>query len=226
MNVLDQLKGKLIVSCQALEDEPLHGPMFMAAMARAAKLGGAGAIRTNGVQEVEVCKRITDLPIIGIWKMNDPNGNVCITPTFEHAKALVDAGADIVAIDVRKVRGMGEPLEVFLPRVRKELDVLVMADCETLDDANSALSIGVDVISTTFGFRANSIGIEPDFRLLQEVLGLPVPVIAEGGFWYPEQVTKALDLGAWSVVVGTAITRPMEITMRFVRAIENVRNCP
>ena len=223
MDVLNKLKDGLIVSCQALEEEPLHGPMLMAAMARAAALGGAIGIRTNGQQEVDACKRITRRPVIGLWKENDSEGNLCITPTFEHAKALASAGADLVAIDVRKTRPFGEPLEELLPRVRQELGVGVLADLAAVGDALNAVSIGVDAISTTFGFKANPIGIEPDFALLQEVVKLPVPVIAEGGFWYPEQVVKALELGAWAVVVGTAITRPKDITARFVRAIKNER---
>lgn len=220
MNALEQVKNGLIVSCQALEEEPLHGPMFMAAMARAAALGGAVGIRTNGVQEVEVIKRITGLPVIGIKKVTDHNGAMSITPTFAHAEALVKAGADIIAVDVRQERPFGQPLQELLPRIRQELGVLVMADCGSLEDAKVAREIGVDALAPTFGFQENSIGIEPDFKLLQEMVDLGIPVIAEGGFWYPEQVVEALKLGAWAVVAGTAITRPMEITKRFVKALQ------
>ena len=115
MAILDQVKGGLIVSCQALDEEPLHGPMLMAAMARAAALGGAVAIRTNGYQEVEVIKKITGLPVIGIKKVVNSEGEMCITPTFAHAKALALAGAEIVAVDVRWNRPFGEPLEELLP---------------------------------------------------------------------------------------------------------------
>lgn len=220
MNALEQVKKGLIVSCQALEEEPLHGPMFMAAMARSAALGGAVGIRTNGVQEVEVIKKITGLPVIGIKKVTDQEGQMCITPTFAHAKALVEAGADIIAVDVRHERPFGEPLQELLPRISQELGVLVMADCGSLEDAKLAKEIGVNVLAPTFGFQENSIGIEPDFKLLNEMIGLGLPVIAEGGFWYPEQVVKAFELGAWAVVAGTAITRPMEITKRFVKALD------
>lgn len=220
MDILDRLQNGLIVSCQALEDEPLHGPMLMAAMARAALLGGAVGIRTNGVQEVEVIKKITGLPVIGIKKVTDEYGQMCITPSVNHAKELVRAGADIIAVDVRKERPFGEPLEELLPRIRRELNILVMADCATLEDAKRAKEIGVDVLAPTFGFSENDIGIEPDFKLLETMLKLGLPVIAEGGFWYPEQVVKAFKMGAWSVVVGSAITRPMEITKRFVQALK------
>lgn len=221
MSSLQQLKNRLIVSCQALDEEPLHGPMLMAAMARAAALGGASGIRTNGAQEVEVIKKLTALPIIGIQKICNEKGEICITPTFAHAKALVEAGADMVAVDCREARPFGEPLEELIPRIRKELGVSVLADCQTLDDAKVALHIGADSLAPTFGFKANSIGIEPDFALLQAMIALGTPVIAEGGYWEPAQVVKAFELGAWSVVVGSAISRPLEITKRFVQALQN-----
>ena len=221
MNFFEQVRNGLIVSCQALEEEPLHGPMIMATMARAAALGGAVAIRTNGVQEVDVIKKITGLPVLGIIKVTDDHGRIAITPTFAHAQCLKEAGADMVAVDVRATRPFGEPLEELLPRIRRELDLPVLADCGDLADAKEAYRIGVDAVAPTFGFRETTIGIEPNFELLQEMISLGLPVIAEGGFWYPEQVVKAFKLGAWSVVVGSAITRPMEITRRFTRAMEN-----
>lgn len=221
VNFFTQVRNGLIVSCQALEEEPLHGPMIMAAMARAAALGGAVAIRTNGVQEVDVIKKITGLPVLGIIKVTDDQGQIAITPTFAHARCLKEAGADMVAVDVRATRPFGEPLEELLPRIRRELDLPVLADCGDLADAKKAHRIGVDAVAPTFGFRETTIGIEPNFELLQEMISLGLPVIAEGGFWYPEQVVKAFKLGVWSVVVGSAITRPMEITRRFTRAMEN-----
>lgn len=220
MDTLDKLKNGLIVSCQALEDEPLHGPMLMAAMARAVHLGGATGIRTNGFAEVEVIKKMTDLPVIGIKKEDDSEGRLCITPTFEHAKKLVDAGADIVAVDVRRERPFGDPLKELLPRIRHELKVPVMADCGSIEDAKEAEKIGVDILASTFGFAENHIGIEPDFELIKNMIDLGLPVIAEGGFWQPDQVVKAFQLGAFSVVVGSAITRPLEITKRFVKALQ------
>lgn len=208
------------MSCQALEEEPLHGPMLMAAMARAVQLGGAVGIRANGPQDVEVIKRITGLPVIGIHKMTNGAGEMAITPTFSLAEELVRSGADIIAVDVRRTRPFGEPLAELLPRIRRELGVPVMADCATVEDARAAVEIGVDLVASTFGFRQNGLGTEPDFQLLRDMLQLGVPVVAEGGFWYPEQVVEALELGVWAVVVGSAITRPLEITRRFVRALQ------
>jgi N-acylglucosamine-6-phosphate 2-epimerase len=194
--------------------------MLMAAMARAVQLGGAVGIRANGPQDVEVIKRITGLPVIGIHKMTNGAGEMAITPTFSLAEELVRSGADIIAVDVRRTRPFGEPLAELLPRIRRELGVPVMADCATVEDARAAVEIGVDLVASTFGFRQNGLGTEPDFQLLRDMLQLGVPVVAEGGFWYPEQVVEALELGVWAVVVGSAITRPLEITRRFVRAIE------
>lgn len=194
--------------------------MLMAAMARAVQLGGAVGIRANGPQDVEVIKRITGLPVIGIHKMTNGAGEMAITPTFSLAEELVRSGADIIAVDVRRTRPFGEPLAELLPRIRRELGVPVMADCATVEDARAAVEIGVDLVASTFGFRQNGLGTEPNFQLLRDMLQLGVPVVAEGGFWYPEQVVEALELGVWAVVVGSAITRPLEITRRFVRAIE------
>ena len=219
MTALERIKDGLVVSCQALDEEPLHGPILMAGMARAAKLGGAAGIRTNGIQEVEVCHSITGLPVIGIQKVVNNGGELCITPTFEHAKALALAGAEIVAVDVRHTRPFGEPLHDLIPRIRQELGVQVMADCATLADADRAADIGVDMVSSTFGFTQDRFGICPDFQFLADMRRLSVPVVAEGGFWTPEQVEQAFALGVWAVVVGSAVTRPMEITKRFWRAL-------
>lgn len=219
MKVQDAVKNGLIVSCQALEGEPLHGPMLMASLAWAAKEGGAAGLRVNSPYDVEVCKRITGLPTIGLHKETNERNELCITPTFQRAKDLVNAGADIIAVDVRYERPFGEELEELISRIKNELKVLVMADCGTLADAVRAEKFGADLLSTTFGFQPNALGIEPNFQLLQEMLKLDTPVVAEGGFWYPEQVSKAIELGSLAVVVGTAITRPKDITSRFVQAI-------
>lgn len=220
MSVLESLENGLIVSCQALEQEPLHGPWLMAGMAWAAKQGGAVGIRANGAEDVKAIKAVTGLPVIGIEKQVDSQGRLCITPDRAAAKRIIDAGADIVAIDCRAERPFGDPLPELIGFVHRH-GRLVMADCRTLDDAAAAASFGADVVATTFAFQEGLYGSEPDFPLMKELVERsPVPVIAEGGFWTPEQVLQAFDYGIFAVVVGTAITRPQDITRRFVRAME------
>lgn len=218
MDMLKKVRSGIIVSCQALEGEPLHGPMFMAAMARAAKLGGAVGIRTNGCAEVEVCKAITGLPIIGIEKVDLPPKGICITPTLREARCLAAAGADMVAVDARQPRRADIALDELIHGIHAELGVLVMADCATVEDGILAAQYGADVLGSTFGFVAGRYGSAPDFSLIAGLLDLQVPVFAEGGFWNPSEVAEAFSLGVWSVVIGTAITRPLEITRRFVKA--------
>lgn len=220
MSVLDALKHGLIVSCQALEEEPLHGPWLMAGMAWAANQGGAAGIRANGAEDVRAIKAATGLPVIGIEKQVDSEKRLCITPDREAAKRIIDAGADIIAIDCRAERPFGDPLDVLIDFIHQH-GRLVMADCRTIADAANAESLGADVVGTTFAFQEGKYGSEPDFPLIEKLVGESrVPVIAEGGFWTPEEVLKALTCGVYAVVVGTAITRPQDITKRFVRAIE------
>lgn len=223
MDILESLRGGLIASCQALEDEPLHGPMLMAAMARAAALGGAVGIRTNGVQDVEVCSKITGLPVIGIQKEVSEEGELCITPTYAAAEPLAQAGASIIAVDCRQERPFGDSLAELIPALKERLGVLVMADCRTVADAEQAVAYGADLVASTFAFREGNWGAEPNFEVIEEMARLPVPCIAEGGIWYPEQAIKALEVGAWAVVVGSAITSPQDITARFVRALQTVK---
>ena len=222
LSVLTSLVGGLIVSCQALEHEPLHGPWLMAGMAWAAKIGGAAGIRANGAQDIAVIKETTQLPVIGIEKQEDAQGRLCITPDFAAARRVAQAGADIVAVDCRHNRPFGEDLAQLIPRIKEELDLLVMADIATVDEGKDAEELDVDLVATTFAFKEGSYGSEPDFPLIEQLTkSLSVPVIAEGGFWTPEQVVTALDLGVLAVVVGTAITRPQDITRRFVQAMKS-----
>lgn len=207
-----------MVSCQALESEPLHGPLLMAGMAWAAREGGAVGLRANGYRDVKLCRRLTQLPTIGIEKQVDGHRGLCITPTAESAQPLKAAGADIIAVDARRPRPFGESLESLVPRIQQELDVLVMADCQTVKDAYAAVEAGANIIGSTFGFCADAYGAAPDFDLLRELTQLPTPIFAEGGFWDPLQVERAFSLGVWSVVIGSAITRPQDITRRFAQA--------
>lgn len=223
MTVLEQISKKLIVSCQALEDEPLHDPYIMSKMALAAKQGGASGIRANTVKDIQAIKKEVDLPIIGIIKQDYPGSNVYITPTMTEVDALHQEGVDIIAFDATKQkRPDGKTFEQFFSEVKaKYPEQLFMADVSTLDEAISAEQAGVDIVAPTLGgYTPYSEGTVPLELLERMVEVVSVPIIAEGNFDTPEKVKKALELGAHAVVVGSAITRPQLITEKFVNAIQ------
>ena len=219
---LAAVKGKLIVSCQALEDEPLHGAEVMAKMALAAKIGGAAAIRANGPADIRAIKQMVDLPMIGLYKQGD--SGVYITPTFAAAAEIAEAGADIIALDcTNRPRPDGLPVCELIDRIHRELKRPTFADVSTLSEAQAAAAAGVAMAAPTLsGYTENSPAQDgPDFDLLASMIEtLPIPVIAEGRIHTPEQARRALELGAWAVVVGSAITRPRTITARFIQALE------
>ncbi|MCY4063460.1 MAG: N-acetylmannosamine-6-phosphate 2-epimerase [Chloroflexi bacterium] len=221
---LAAVKGKLIVSCQALANEPLHGAEVMAKMAVAAKVGGAAAIRANGPADIRAIKRAVDLPVIGLYKQGD--SGVYITPTFDAAAEIVDAGADVIALDCSdRPRPDGARIDELLVRIHRELRVPIFADVSALSEARAAAEAGVAMAAPTLsGYTENSRAqAGPDFELLAQMIAtLPIPVIAEGRIHAPEQARRALDMGAWAVVVGSAITRPRTITARFARALTDV----
>lgn len=223
--ILNQIKGGLVVSCQALEEEPLHSSFIMGRMAYAAMLGGAKGIRANSVEDIQEMKKLVKLPIIGIIKKDFEDSPVRITPTQKEVEELIAIGVDIIATDATlRTRTGGISLEdFFIPLREKYPNQLFMADCATFEECENAQSLGFDIVSTTLrGYTADTEGIQiPDFELLRQLSEtIKVPVIAEGGIWSPEQLKQALDCGVWSAVVGTAITRPMEITKRYVSVIE------
>jgi N-acylglucosamine-6-phosphate 2-epimerase len=224
MKVLDDIKNGLIVSCQALSNEPLHSPFIMAKMAKAAEMGGAVAIRANGYEDIKAIRREVKLPIIGLIKKNYEGYKPYITPTIEEVSAVVKAGADIVAIDATKLIKPGDISTKDLLREVKKLypNILVMADISTYNEGIEAEKVGFDIVSTTLsGYTDYSPKIDgPDFELIEKLSKvLKIPLIAEGRIWTPEEAIKALELGAYAVVVGTAITRPQEITKRFAESI-------
>lgn len=211
----------LVVSCQARVDNPLHGEIFMAAMAQAAEAGGAMAIRANGPENVRAIRAATRLPIIGLNKIYDDHP-VAITPSLEAARAVAEAGADMIAVDATSRPRAGEPVADLIRCIRNDLKRPVLADVDTLETAMTALGHGADAIATTLaGYtdaRARSPG--PDLDLLRQILEhARVPVVAEGRFWTPDEVARAFELGAAAVVIGTAVTNPREITRRFVGAV-------
>ncbi|MEG1524662.1 MAG: N-acetylmannosamine-6-phosphate 2-epimerase [Clostridia bacterium] len=222
--VLNAIKGGLIVSCQALPYEPLHGSEIMSKMALAAQRGGAIGIRANTVEDIRAIRTQVDLPIIGIIKKDYPDCPVFITPTAAEVDALVEAHVDIIAIDAtNRPRPGGKPLEAFfMPLRSKYPDTVFMADCSTLADAVNAQRIGFDCVGSTLSGYTNETKNTPlpNLTMIREMSStLDLPVIAEGGIWTPEQLVQVFQSGAWTAVVGTAITRPMEITQRYQEAL-------
>lgn len=217
---LSRVRGRLIVSCQALEDEPLHGSHIMARMALAAKVGGAAAIRANSPEDVRAIRAMVDLPLIGLYK--DGDSGVYITPTVDHALQVADAGADIVALDATaRPRPNGDTLEAQIAAVHSR-GKLVLADVSTLDEALAAQALGADLAAPTLsGYTDYSPQLEgPDYALIQMMVRhLSIPVIAEGRVRTPEEARLALEYGAAAVVVGSAITRPQVITEQFVKGL-------
>lgn len=218
---LAQLKGNLIVSCQALETEPLHSSFIMSKMALAAKEGGAKGIRANSVADINAIKEEVDLPVIGIIKRDYPDSPVYITATKQEVAELLTTKAEIIALDgTKQVRPHNEQLADLVAQIHKG-GRLAMADVSTLEEAIAAEKLGFDIVSTTLaGYTPYSKKTEePDFDLLAAVVkNVKIPVIMEGHTYLPEHVTEALKIGAYSVVVGSIITRPQLITERYVKA--------
>ncbi|MGG1551864.1 N-acetylmannosamine-6-phosphate 2-epimerase [Paenibacillus ferrarius] len=212
----------LIVSCQALEHEPLHGGDTMAKMARAAVQSGAIGIRTNGAADIVRIKKEVDVPVIGLIKRDIPGSAVFITPTLTEVQAIVMAGADIVALDITDREGRLDTVKPLIAYAQ-ERGVAVMADISTLEEGLAAEALGVDFIGTTLsGYTPYSLQQDaPDFELVRGLADrVQVPVVAEGRIWTPEDAAQALDSGASYVVVGSAITRPQLITARYVEALK------
>ncbi|NMS88785.1 N-acetylmannosamine-6-phosphate 2-epimerase [Clostridioides difficile] len=221
--MLDKVKGKLIVSCQALENEPLHSPFIMGRMAKAAMEGGAVGIRAQGVDDIIEIKKVTGLPVIGIIKRNYEDSDIYITPTKKEVDELLTTGCEMIALDAtNRVRPNNEDLKEIIKYI-KENGVLVMADISNYDEAITAQEYGVDCVSTTLsGYTPYTKVLEgPDFVLMERLVkDLEIPVIAEGKVNTPQDLKKVFELGVHSSVVGSAITRPQLITEKFVKAIE------
>ena len=224
-DALARLRGGLIVSCQALPDEPLFGSHIMARMAVAAQAGGAVGLRANTPVDVKAIKdAVPDLPLIGLFKVVVPGfDDVYITPRVEDAVAIAEAGADIIALDATDRPHPEGTAANVLHAVKEATGRLIMADISTEAEALAAVDAGADVISTTLsGYTPYSPQLEgPDLALVRALAtrNLPVPVVAEGRIHTPEQARAALDAGAFAVVVGGAITRPQQIAARFAQAV-------
>lgn len=222
--VLQTLAGGLIVSCQARPDNPLHGPVFMRAMALAAEAGGAVGLRMNGPDDIRAAREAVRLPIIGIHKRRYKGSPVEITPTYEDAAAVAAAGAAMVAVDATdRPRPGGVSLVDLIARIHERLGLPVLADCAALADGLAAEQAGADAVATTLsGYVDPAVPPpeDPDLDLVEALArAVRIPVIAEGRLRSPAQARAALDRGAYAVVVGTAITNPREITRWYVRAL-------
>jgi putative N-acetylmannosamine-6-phosphate epimerase len=225
-----ELRRGLIVSCQAEGDSPFNAPAFIAAFAKAAEMGGAVAVRICGVDNVRAVRAQICLPVIGITKGHYADGSVLITPTLDDVRALVSAGADIVALDATARPRAHGPSGTDMVRDAVALGIApVMADVSIYDEGTAAAAAGAAFVGTTLsGYTPSTAPLatsEPDFDLLSRLARtLPGSLIAEGRIWTPAQARRALELGAHAVVVGTAITRPVDIIRRFVEALAQTQS--
>jgi N-acylglucosamine-6-phosphate 2-epimerase len=220
--VLTSIKGRLVVSCQATKGDPLDDIDTLCRLATSVIQGGAAGLRAEGQQSVAAFRQLTSLPIIGLIKTWDRNGEVYITPMFADAQSVSDAGADVVALDCTRRRlSEPEPWPEIIARIHRELGRVVCADIATLEDALLAQDAGADFVATTLrGYTAETKDIRAvDWRFIEELVSsVAVPVVLEGHVTSPDEVRRALQMGVHAVVVGSAITRPQTITERFVAA--------
>ncbi len=221
--MFNKIKGKLIVSCQALENEPLHSSFIMGRMALAAKEGGACGIRAQSKEDILEIKSVVDLPVIGIVKRNYDDSEIYITPTKKEIDELLETKCEIIALDAtNRKRPNNEKLEDLVAYIH-ENSVLAMADCSTYEECVKAQEIGFDCVSTTLcGYTPYSECIEgPNLALIEKLVqDLNIPVIAEGKINTPEDLKSVFEKGAYSAVVGGAITRPQIITERFTAVLK------
>lgn len=224
--VLDGLRGGLVVSCQAYPGEPMLDPRTMAQVARSAVIGGAVGIRAKGLEDLAAMRPVLDVPLIGLVKVGAEG--VYITPTLADCLAVAGTGCEVVALDgTRRPRPDGLSLVETIDGLKQRFpDVLVMADCGSAADAEAAQAAGADILGTTLGGytgeRPKTAG--PDWELVDRVVALADrPVFVEGRIHTPAQAAEAIGRGAWAVVVGTAITHPATITGWFAGAVADAR---
>lgn len=224
---VESLQGKLIVSCQALPQEPLHSSFIMGRMALAAKMGGAAGIRANTKEDIAEIQTQVDIPVIGIVKRDYEGSEVYITPTMKEVDELMEVKPEIIAVDATgRLRPGDVTLDDFFRQIKEKYpQQLWMADCSTVEEALHADELGFDFIGTTMvGYTKQSEGdkIEAnDFEILRKIIaGAKNRVIAEGNINTPEKAKRVIALGAFSVVVGSIITRPQLITKSFAEALE------
>ncbi|BBK63857.1 putative N-acetylmannosamine-6-phosphate 2-epimerase [Staphylococcus aureus] len=217
----------LIVSCQALPDEPLHSSFIMSKMALAAYEGGAVGIRANTKEDILAIKEAVDLPVIGIVKRDYEHSDVFITATSKEVDELIESRCEVIALDATLQQRPKETLDELVSYIRTHApNVEIMADIATVEEAKNATRLGFDYIGTTLhGYTSYTQGqllYQNDFQFLKDVLqSVDAKVIAEGNVITPDMYKRVMDLGVHCSVVGGAITRPKEITKRFVQIMED-----
>ena len=221
--VLDRLGNGLIVSCQAAPGSPLANRGLMSYMAEAAEAGGAVAIRAEGLRDITEIKKVVSIPIVGLIKLKSENTPVVITPLLEHVYQLMEAGADLIAVDATLRKRLDGTLGNDFVAQAKAVGAQIIADIDDLESAIAAEKSGaVAVFTTLSGYTKGEVPELPDLDLVKSCIShCAVPVIAEGRYNSPELVSQAFDVGAWSVCVGSAITDPWLSTKRFIKAINN-----
>ncbi|QVK18351.1 N-acetylmannosamine-6-phosphate 2-epimerase [Mycoplasmatota bacterium] len=221
------LKPGLIVSCQALEDEPLHSSKIMARMAVAAQMGGAVAIRANSGKDIKKIRKEVNIPIIGLVKKDYPDSEIYITPTMKEVKEVVKAGADIIAVDATdRLRPNSVTLDEFYKEIKKKYpDIYLMADVSTFEEGIKADELGFDLISTTLsGYTSYTSDVNlPNIRLVEQLSKeiKNAVLTAEGGIWSSEDLKKCMEF-SYSAVIGSAITRPQLITKHYVDGMKKI----
>ncbi len=232
LELLAAIKGGLIVSVQADPGAPMDDPHVIAAIAATVAQAGCVALRIDQPSHVRAVRRVTTLPIVAISKDYSFRPTPLITPSFEAAAALVEAGADIIALEVSARRRLaGDAVEKLMRQIHRDLKVPIMADIGTLEEGLQAASLGADLIATTLaGVSAQAVpdqGSPPDLHLVRLLVArLSTPIIAEGRYNTPALAQQALSAGAHAVAVGTAITSPAWITAQFVRALASIQQQP
>ncbi|MGC7589021.1 N-acetylmannosamine-6-phosphate 2-epimerase [Bisgaard Taxon 46] len=220
--VLEQIKYGLIASCQPVDNGPMDSPEIVAAMAQASVIGGAAGLRIEGIENLKAVRKVVNVPIIGIVKRDLEDSPVRITPFLKDVEDLASAGADIIAFDgTHRVRPT--TIEETVKRI-KELGCLAMADCSNFEEGMHCQNLGVEIIGSTMsGYTGGEVPAEPDYQLVKDLKAAGCRVMAEGRYNTPELAKVAIEIGAYSVTVGSALTRLEHIVSWFVDSVKSAK---
>lgn len=220
--VLEQIKYGLIASCQPVDDGPMDSPEIVAAMARASVIGGAAGLRIEGIDNLKATRKVVNVPIIGIVKYDLDDSPVRITPFLKDVEDLVAAGADVIAFDgTDRVRPTTR--EAIVKRI-KELGCLAMADCSNFEEGMFCQNLGVEIIGSTMsGYTGGEVPEDPDYQLVKDLKAAGCRVMAEGRYNTPELAKVAIEIGAYSVTVGSALTRLEHIVSWFADSVRSAQ---